>query len=73
MGINAYVDTDFAGGKATRRSTSGGVALYGSHTVKHWSTTQTSVCLSSGEAELRALVMDRHKLLVYNLLHVTWE
>ena len=55
MGIRAYVDTDFAGCKATRRSTSGGVALYGSHTIKHWSTTQTTVCLSSAEDELRGI------------------
>ena len=55
VGIGVYVDTDFAGCKATRRSTSGGVALYGSHAVKHWSNTQTTVCLSSGEAELRGI------------------
>ena len=55
MGISAYVDTDVAGCKATRRSTSGGVALYGTHTVKHRSKTQTTVCLSSGEAELRGI------------------
>ena len=55
IGISVYVDTDFAGCKATRRNTSGGVALYGSHTVKHWSKTQTTVCLSSGEAELRGI------------------
>ena len=52
VGISVYVDTDFAGCKATRRSTSGGVVLYGSHTIKQWSKTQTTVCLSSGEAEL---------------------
>ena len=55
VGISVYVDTDFASCKATRRSTSGGVALYGSHAVKHWSKTQTTVCLLSGEAELRAI------------------
>ena len=55
VGINVYVDTDFAGCKATRRSTSGGIAMYGSHAVKHWSKTQTTVCLSSGEAELRGI------------------
>ena len=55
VGINVYVDTDFAGCKATRRSTSGGVALHGTHTIKHWSKTQTTVCLSSGEAELRGI------------------
>ena len=55
IGISVYVDTDFAGCKTTRRNTSSGIALYGSHTVKHWSKTQTAVCLSSGEAELRGI------------------
>ena len=55
VGISVYVDTDFAGCKATRRSTSGGVAMFGCHAVKHWSKTQTTVCLSSGEAELRGI------------------
>ena len=55
VGISTYVDTDYARCKATRRNTSGGIAPYGSHTVKHWSKTQTAVCLSSGEAELRGI------------------
>ena len=50
--LNAYVDTDFGGCHATRRSTSGGVAMRGSHCIKHWSVTQSTVALSSGEAEL---------------------
>ena len=50
--INAYCDTDFAGCHQTRRSTSGGIALRGRHPIKHWSQTQTTVSLSSGEAEL---------------------
>ena len=50
--LNAYVDTDFGGCHATRRSTSGGVAMRGSHCIKHLSVTQSTVALSSGEAEL---------------------
>ena len=46
------VDTDFGGCQTTRRSTSGGVATIGGHTIKHWSITQTTIALSSGEAEL---------------------
>ena len=46
------VDTDFAGCLITRRSTSGGVACRGHHLLKHWSHTQPTVSLSSGEAEL---------------------
>ena len=29
--------------------------MNGSHNIKHWSKTQTTVCLSSGEAELRGI------------------
>ena len=50
-----FGDTDFAGCKVTRRSTSGGVLMYGCHNIRHWSTTQTTISLSSGEAELNGL------------------
>ena len=33
--VDAFVDTDFAGCLATRRSASGGVALRGAHLIKH--------------------------------------
>eukprot|EP00975_Prorocentrum_lima_P052722 11050623-Prorocentrum_lima.AAC.1 len=41
---------------STRRSTSGGAAMWGSHTIKHWSVTQKTIALSSGEAELAGIV-----------------
>ena len=50
--LDAYTDTDFAGCRTTRRSTSGGIAMRGTHPIKHWSVTQSTVTLSSGEAEL---------------------
>ena len=50
--LEIYVDTDFGGCQTTRRSTSGGVAMRGLHPIKHWSLTQTTIALSSGEAEL---------------------
>ena len=50
--LRVYVDTEFGGCQTTRRSTSGGVALRGRHPVKHWSVTQPTIALSSGEAEL---------------------
>jgi hypothetical protein len=50
--LKVYVDTDFGGCQATRRSTSGGMAMRGLHPIKHWSLTQTTIALSSGEAEL---------------------
>ena len=54
-GLTVLVGTDFAGCRVTRRSTSGGVALRRSHCVRHWSSTQPTIALSSGEAELTGL------------------
>ena len=54
--VTAWTDTDFAGCKITRKSTSGGLLLFGNHVMKGWSTTQNSVALSSGEAEYYGLV-----------------
>ena len=50
-----YVDTDFAGCRETRRSTSGGVAMLGGCCIKHWSKTQSTISLSSGDAEIRGI------------------
>ena len=53
--LKQYVDTDFAGCLHTRRSTSGSAALRGKHLIKHSSQTQSTVSLSSGEAELSGI------------------
>ena len=53
--ITFYVDTDFAGYYETRRSTNGGAAMRGTHLLKHYSNTQSTVALSSGEAELSGI------------------
>ncbi len=53
--FDVFVDSDWAGCKTTARSTSGGAAKFGWHTIKTWSATQTVVALSSGEAELYSL------------------
>ena len=54
--VEVYVDTDYAGCRKTRKSTSGGVATLGSHLIKSWSTTQAVIALSSGEAEFYGIV-----------------
>ena len=54
--IDAVVDTDFAGCLETRKSTSGGTLLHGHHCIKTWSSTQSVIALSSGEAELYGVV-----------------
>ena len=55
--IDVYVDSDYAGCPRTRKSTSGGCVMMGSHLIKSWSSTQNNaISLSSGEAELYAIV-----------------
>ena len=54
--ICVYVDSDWSGETDTRRSTSGGAALAAGTCLKHWCSSQTSVSLSSGEAEIKAAV-----------------
>jgi hypothetical protein len=54
--IDCYSDTDWAGCARTRKSTSGGVILLGSHILKTWSSTQPTISLSSGEAEFYGVV-----------------
>ena len=54
--IDVYSDTDWAGCPKTRKSTSGGCVMLGKHLIKPWSSTQTSLALSSGEAEFYGVV-----------------
>ena len=54
--VTVFVDSDWAGDRKTRKSTSGGCVMYGDHLIMHWSKMQGNVALSSGEAELNAAV-----------------
>ena len=54
--LECYSDTDWAGCPKTRKSTSGGCLMLGSHLLKSWSSTQPSISLSSGEAEYYGVV-----------------
>ncbi len=54
--VQVAVDTEFAGCRNSRKSTSGGVARMGINPVKTWSSNQAVVALSSGEAEYYGLV-----------------
>ena len=42
--------------------------MLGSHTIKHWSSTQTSVALSSGEAEFAGVIRGAGQGLGYQAL-----
>ena len=52
--VEAYADSDWAACNSTRRSTSGGVVLFGGSALKTYSSTQGSVATSVGEAEYYA-------------------
>ena len=54
--LEAYLDADWGGDKATRRSVSGGVIVRGGHCLKVWTKKQQVVSLSSAESELYAAV-----------------
>lgn len=54
--IDVFSDSDWAGDKVKRKSTSGGVAMIAGGVVKTWSSTQATLALSVGEAEYYALI-----------------
>ena len=51
MELTVWIDVDYAGCKRTRKATSGGIILWGSHLIKSRRSTQSVVALSSAEAE----------------------
>ena len=50
-GVTVGSDTDFAGCRDERKSTSGGVIMFGGHCLKSWSLTHKVAALSFGETE----------------------
>ena len=53
--LDAYSDSDWAGDRQTRKSTSGGMICIAGAMIKSWSKNQSVVARSSGEAEFYAL------------------
>ena len=54
--LTSFSDSDWAGDRKSRKSTSGGVITVGSHYIKSWSKNQSVIALSSVEAELYAII-----------------
>ena len=61
--LSCYVDSDNAGCLRTRKSTNGGCMMHGSRCIKSWSSNQSVIAISSGEAEFYALVKGASELL----------
>ncbi len=51
-----WSDTDFAGCGRSRKSTSGGLVMFGSHCLKTCSQTLETIVVSSGESEFNGMV-----------------
>ena len=54
--ITVVTDSDWAGDRVSRKSTSGGILFTGSHMIKSWCLGQKVTALSSGEAEYYSMV-----------------
>lgn len=54
--LDTYVDSDYAGDFVSRKSTSGGCVMRGTHLIKRWSNNQSVIALSSGGAELYGVI-----------------
>ena len=54
--IDVYADSDWAGDRSSRKSTSGGMLTVGGVAVTTWSRTQRIIATSVGEAEYYAMV-----------------
>ena len=54
--LDIFTDSDWAGCRRSRKSTSGGAIMRGTHCLKTWSKTQALIAKSSGEVELYAVV-----------------
>jgi hypothetical protein len=65
-----FSDSDWAGCRASRRSTSGGLIALGGAVLRAWSNRQATVALSSGEAEFHSATKAAAELLgVQTLMH----
>ena len=54
--LRGYSDSDWASDDITRTSTSGGALTLGPVVIAHWSKSQATVALSSGEAEFNGMI-----------------
>ena len=70
--VDTMTDSDWAGCRRTRRSTTGGAIMVGEHVIKYYSKTQANIALSSGEAELYAIVKASCETLGTASMYLDW-
>ena len=54
--FDTYTDANWTGCRRTRKSTSGGVIMVGTHLIKSWAKTQATIAKSIAESELYGIV-----------------
>ena len=59
--LTVFTDSDWAGCKETRKSSSAGALMLGRHTLKAYTRRQKVIAKSSAEAELYAAALERQK------------
>jgi hypothetical protein len=69
--LTIMTDSDWAGDVNTRKSTSGGIIRMNSHIISFWCKSQSTIALSSGEAELNAMVKGCSEGI--GVLELMWE
>lgn len=60
--IRVFAQSDWAGCRETRKSTSGGVLKVGKHLLRSWSATQPTTATSSGEADCWLWLTELHEV-----------
>ena len=72
--LRGYSDSDWASDDITRKSTSGGALTLGPVVIAHWSKSQATVALSSGEAEFNGMIKCLvESVSIWNLMQEIWD
>ena len=71
--IRGYTDSDWAGCRKTRKSTSGGAIMLGMHCLRTWSSTQPVHALSVAEAKYYAIVEGSTRCIGLQAMLRTWS
>ena len=72
--LRGYSVSDWASDDITRKSTSGGALILGPVVIAHWSKSQSTVALSSAEAEFDGMIKCLvESVFIWNLMHEIWD
>ena len=74
LALLGYSDSDWASDDITLKSTSGGALTLGPDVIAHWSKSQATVALSSGEAEFNGMIKCLvESVSIWNIMQEIWD